>query len=680
MKRNKQNKGARVALALALIGSGLVVAQVGGAVAGQRIANNTPGFVATAQNLGALNPSQVIDVSVWLNPHNKATLDTLAQELYTASSPQYRAWLQPADILARFAPTAAEAQTVSRFLSSQGLTVVAVGPQNFFVHAQGPIATVEKAFGVTIDNFSVNGKTYYANTGDPSISGPAGALAAAVYGLTNETFEHPLLQKAAVKPPGTTGNETATVTATNAFFTSNCFGGVKTENYTTNGSYPTATYKGNSYNKTDNPAGCGYTPADIQTAYNLKGLYSEGYNGNGQTIVIIDWCGSPTIESDANAFSARFGLPPLTSSNFRILYSSTTPTCGGPDPEINIDVEWAHAVAPGANIDLVVPPSPSFMDVDDAELYALANGLGNVISGSYGSEEMFTPPAILNEENLINEIAAVMGISADFATGDAGDYTFDFPLFNPASVIAPADSPYATAVGGVSLALKSDNSIAWQAGWGNNETILIDSGTIFNPPLNLGFYAGSGGGPSAVFAKPLFQAGLPGTQRLLPDIAWLADPFTGAIIAITENFVYPPLEWTVYGGTSVATPMFSALWAIANEEAGQPLGQAARYVYSMPAGTISDVVPVGSATNVTATITDSPGSPMTYTAAEVAAPLDGTTIFFDALWDIPLLQDTTYVVTFGTDSGLMTAPGWDDVTGMGVPNAKAFADYFKTHP
>ena len=216
--------------------------------------------------------------------------------------------------------------------------------------------------------------------------------------------------------------------------------------------------------------------------------------------MIIDWCGSPTVMEDANAFSARFGLPPLTSSNFKIINTGVS-TCAVPSAEINLDVEWAHAIAPGAAIDLVVPPTASFQDVDVAELYAVANGLGNVISGSYGSEEFYTPAAVLEEENLINQIAALLGISANFASGDGGDFTRDIgpPLYSPASVLAPANSPYATAVGGVSLALKPDDSIAFQTGWGTNENPLIISGNIFSPPTSGFFNFGSGGGPSAVF-------------------------------------------------------------------------------------------------------------------------------------------------------------------------------------
>jgi subtilase family serine protease len=245
-------------------------------------------------------------------------------------------------------------------------------------------------------------------------------------------------------------------------------------------------------------------------------------------------------------------------------------------------------------------------------------------------------------------------------------------------VSVPADSPYATAVGGVSLALKSDKTIAWQAGWGNNIAPIRFSGFIYDPPFELSqFNAGSGGGPSAIFGKPSYQHLLKGSARLLPDISWLADPYTGGVIVISEPFQYPPQTYQVYGGTSLACPMFSALWAIANQEAGVSLGQASGYLYSMPASTITDVLPVVSTTNVTANYKESATVTDIYTAADLATPLEGTTKFISAIWDYPLYQDSTFLVTFGTDSGLTTGKGWDDVTGLGTPNGKAFADHFK---
>jgi subtilase family serine protease len=429
-----------------------------------------------------------------------------------------------------------------------------------------------------------------------------------------------------------------------------------------------------------NIGGCGYTPPEIHTAYNLSGLYKNGYNGRGQTIVIFEICNTATIESDANAFASQFGLPALTSTNFRVVEYPVPAPCNYPSIEESLDVEWAHAVAPGANIVVLVTPniltdSGFAQDIDMALLYAVANHLGNVLSFSYGLPEIFFAPADLDETNLLTEIAAMSGMSANFSSGDSGDYT-EFGL--PATVEYPASTQYGTAVGGISLALNSSNAIKWQSGWGTNINLLDDEGFVSDPPLGF-FDFGTGGGRSAFFSKPVFQHKLAGSFRLLPDISWIADPYTGVVIDVTDDGVYPPREWFPIGGTSVACPMFSGLWAIANQEAGMPLGQAARYVYSMASSTITDIVPVGSSANVAGTITDDSGT-TSYSASDLAQPLEGTTVFYDALWNVPLNQNTVELVTFGTDTHLRTAVGWDNVTGVGVPNPKAFADFFKPAP
>jgi subtilase family serine protease len=277
-----------VAMALGLVG-GLGASQTEGSAAiGQVVANNTPKFVATAKNLGPEDPSKVIDVSIWLKMHNRAALNSIAQELYDPASSHYHQWLQPGDFAANFAPTAQEAKAVGEFLSSHNLPVVAVGPNNMFVRARGTVADVEKAFRIQIDNFDVNGKTLYANTSDPYVEGPAAALAGVVYGLDDQEFHHPLVSSTSRLPkqPSASSVETAASSADPAMFTSNCFTGVKTETYSTSGSFPIATYTGNGYNF--GVSGCGYTPPEIHTAYNLTALYDQGYDGTGQTIVIID--------------------------------------------------------------------------------------------------------------------------------------------------------------------------------------------------------------------------------------------------------------------------------------------------------------------------------------------------------------------------------------------------------
>ena len=675
---------------------------------GTFVAHNTPPFVSTAKNLGAADPAKTIEVSVWTNVHNRSEMDATARNLYDRTSPNYRHWLTRYQIAARFAPTAEETKTVQRFLESHNLKVVRIGADNFFLRARGTVDDVEKAFHVQLNNYQVHDKTIRANATDPYVEGPAGVLVRAVSGLDTGEYEHPVIARPA-NAGGKSDFSTTPAVADPDFYSSDCFD-IETQEFSTNndGELPIGTYTGNHINlQTLTSAGCGYTPAPIQTAYNLKGLYAEGYTGSGQTIVILDWCGSSTIQHDANAFSHKFGLPLLNSSNFQIIYTPTKSTCISADQvEINLDVEWAHAIAPGANIDLVVPPSASFQDVDQAEFYAVNYDLGNSVSGSYGSKENETPPSVLETENLISEIAALSGISTNFSSGDYGDFSASG---GTPTVNAPADSPWATAVGGVSLALNSDDSMAWQAGWGNNESLLAEYGQISDPPAPQGFYFGSGGGQStcavqdengnclAGFPKPAFQKGVAGRYRQVPDIAWLADPFTGAVIAISIPGQSPELVWQVVGGTSLACPMFSALWAIANQEAGESLGQAAQYIYSLPAGAVTDIVPLRSVNNLTASIQESGGTNR-YTSAEVVGgipPTETPAKFVSALWDEGTGYDTALVVSFGTDcsvqpadsgfgtpcnspSALHTKVGWDNVTGMGTPNGQVFADFFNS--
>jgi subtilase family serine protease len=660
----------------------------------KRVLNNTPSYAATAKNLGAEDAAKIIEVSIWLQLHNRSQFDALTQSLYDRTSSNYHHWLKQKDIAARFAPTAQEAKTVQQFFAAHNLKVVKTGPNNFYVRARGSVGDVEKAFQVQLNNYQVGDKTIRANSGDPYVEGAAGTLVRAVSGLDTGEFKHTLI----ARPTSFAGsNSAASVAGKSAsagnpdFFSSQCFTGTEMESFSTNndGELPIGTYSGNQINlESQSSPGCAYTPPSIQTAYNLTGLYNEGYDGTGQSIAIVDWCGSFSIQDDANAFSTQFGLPQLTSSNFNIIYTAPSECIAYDQVEINLDVEWAHAVAPGASINLVVPPSADFQDVDEAEFDVANYGWGNVLSGSYDSTELYTAATELETESLISEIGAAAGISYNFASGDEGNNQLQDIRPN---VNAPADSPWSTAVGGVTLSLNSDNSIAWQSGWGNNENLLAEEGVVSDPPRGI-FYAGAGGGKSDCvtknsrfrpplctggFPKPSYQKQLPGKYRQLPDISWLADPFTGAAILISIPGQYPGQVWQVYGGTSLATPMFSALWAIANQEAvaggGTELGQAAPYLYSLPEGSIYDIVPVTSKTNVTGSIQDSNGTTK-YSAKQLASVNGGK--FVSAIWDYFALQETALVVSFGTDLGLNTATGWDDVTGVGTPNAQAFADFF----
>jgi subtilase family serine protease len=390
-------------------------------------------------------------------------------------------------------------------------------------------------------------------------------------------------------------------------------------------------------------------------------------------IVITDAFGSPTIETDAEVFSQVYGLPDLTPSNFQVLRAPGAvhnPGKGhfggsaGWRLEISLDVEWAHAIAPGANIVLVIGPNNA-NDLDEAVNYAVVHHLGNTISNSWSSIEGFGNPARFIRDNRILQSAAVQGIDVNFSSGDSGDFAAAVGF---KTVGFPGNSPFATSIGGTSLALNPDNTINFQTGWGNNLTRIVDTIALGSPPvvppLQLGFQGGAGGGTSLTFAKPSFQSGLPGSMRMVPDIAMLADPFTGVEVIET---VGGQLSVGVVGGTSVACPMFSAIMGIASQKAGHGLGQAAQLVYNLPAGAVSDIVPVSSPNNATGVINGT----TIETADDLAAPLDGTTSYYSALYNSPF-STRWFVITFGTDSSLTTGPGWDNVTGVGTPDGWNF--------
>src|SRR5438105_2464896 len=261
-------------------------------------------------------------------------------------------------------------------------------------------------------------------------------------------------------------------------------------------------------------------------------------------------------------------------------------------------------MAPGATIMLVVRLINT-TELDEAINYAVVHHLGNTISNSWSSVEGLGNPAQFNRDNRIFMAAAAQGIDVNFSSGDDGDFTDVLPF---ATVGFPGSSPFATCVGGTTLFLNNNNTIEFQTGWGNNLTRIVDRISLgsppVDPPLHLGFQGGAGGGPSLTFAKPSWQAGLPGTTRQTPDVAMLADPFTGGEF-VTTDLSSGDLVLGVIGGTSLACPIFSGIMADAAQKNGHVgFGQAAPLLYSLPSGAITDVVDVTSSKYVTGSISD----------------------------------------------------------------------------
>ncbi len=647
------------------------------------IPNSVPPYVASAQNLGAENPAKTIDISVRLGLHDRAGRDLLLKQLYDKKSPMYQKWLTPTEYAARFAPSTQEAAAVQQYLKSQGLNVTAVNKFNYTVNARGTVAEVQKAFGVQISRFRlVNGETRYSNVNNPSVPIQLSGIVGSIGGLHQVPMKphHVVAMDQQKGRPLNVGRKGPG----QIYWEYQCYRGTETHAYTTEGKMPAALYSGNRYGADiNNGQGhlppCGYEPQAMQTAYGLTSVYGSGLDGAGQTVVIVDAFGSPTAATDIAEFSSTFGLP---AANFAVFDPQGPPQYdAGWAGETTLDIEWSHAMAPGAKIVLLEAIDNFDNNLMGAIQYSLDNSLGNVISNSYGGDEFDDDAQNMQAWDDLNASAAAMGVSVNFSTGDNGDFFRDVGHI---TVSVPSDSPHATAVGGVSVFLNSDYSIQFQTGWGTTLTKIAEPPDNIpdNPPLCFSdnnpagncFYFGGGGGESTFFPKPSYQSGLPGTGRQQPDVSLTADPYTG--VTIIWSYDNPGnFSVGVIGGTSASCPMFSGVWAIVNQKSqqknGHSAGLAAPYMYSLPNNAVLDVVQKSqfSNTNVAGNIFTG-GAPQYWSATKLTGP-DVPTQFTSAFYQ-SASSKRWYSIGFGEDSTLTTNPGWDNVTGVGTPNGANF--------
>ena len=653
-----------------IFGVSLALITAGSALNAQEL--ERPKVAEISSDHGQLHPLQQINFTVHLNSRNQAAFDKAVNDLYSPGSSTYHQWMTPSE-LAKYSPSPADVETVKKELQSHGLSVLSVSPDNFSIRVRGTTENVESAFQTQLHEFERQGKTFHANVTPAKLGGAAGTLVRGVTGLTNVQFQPYIKYQVNPKtgkrytPLAQARVQNAT-TGFSAIATNNCFKKPTALSFTTDGAaLPVGQYYGNLYSQPSDLV-CSWTPSQIQTHYGLTGAYKKGWDGTGQTIVIVDGPTDGTqLTSDLKQFATLAGLPAITSSNFTVLYPDGKPTplalqVQNWQDEASLDVEWVHSIAPGAKIVIEIMPTQDWDEFEFAIDYARQNKLGNVISNSYGYPEALFGAATVKGFEQVLKNAAAAGLAVNFSTGDGGDEGTGAP--NAGGQSYPATSAYVTAVGGTSIGIPNGSLTGTEVGWGNNATFLsVGLTAVLDPPEALGNIGGGGGGESTFITKPSWQKSLPGTGRQEPDIAALADPYTGVV------FVEFGQPLAGIGGTSLATPIFSAIWAIADQKAGKSLGQAAPLLPTITAPAIIDVVPYSSPTNVAGIIFDASGANY-YSSDALLAPLFTTTQYFSSAWD---LGGGEYVdLSFGTDTSLTVTKGWDNVTGWGIPNGVNF--------
>jgi subtilase family serine protease len=333
-----------------------------------------------------------------------------------------------------------------------------------------------------------------------------------------------------------------------------------------------------------------YTPSDIRTAYG----YPSSFDGSGQTIVIIDAYGSPTIQSDLATFDAQFGLP--APPVFKIECPQGCPAFSahggekvGWAEETSLDVEWAHAMAPGARIVLVVASSFLGDAINNAEKVAFQEYPGAVFSQSFGEFES----RISGNGNNIQlkqfhqnyETAAALGETVLAGAGDAGATNGG----TTENAFYPASDPLVTAIGGTE-GNPYYNGLAGQPlptckvgkactvglatvvcqKSGACPTIGYGGEQVWNEPYfaEPPFFLGATGGAESILfsaAEAPFQSndGLNNARRTTPDVSYNA-PISGGVLTYL-GFLGPESGWYVFGGTSASTPQWASIVALANQ-------------------------------------------------------------------------------------------------------------------
>src|SRR5581483_3874886 len=435
-------------------------------------------------------------------------------------------YLTPAQFAGTFSPGVATHNAMLQYLQSSGFTITHTYKNRLLIVFKGTIGLVEQVFHVTINNYTLSkGQTFYANTGDPQLPASLVGQVQSLSGLSNAAhFHHSALTTQTLGQQGSVNPNSTSCPSSGSF--------------------------ANHY----------YTPSQIQAAYNLNGLYTKGFHGEGQTVALFEL--STFQASDIAAYEACFGQSHTKIQTVRIN--------GGPSPdhgivEVELDAEVALSTAPKLGT-LVVYEAPNTVSDYNAEWEQMLQDVPPIISSSWGLCESDFGSGQVNTENGFFMQAAAQGQSIYVASGDSGSSGcyFDNPT-TPSTALEPSDpgeQPYVTSAGGTTLNWNGSvlSETSWKTGSGSTG-------------------GASGGGLSLDFTMPAWQstylATVPGLQntytngkRETPDVSLNADPNTGYPVycSTVAAGCSPGNPWIIVGGTSAAAPMWAAMMALVNEE------------------------------------------------------------------------------------------------------------------
>jgi subtilase family serine protease len=456
-------------------------------------------------------PAQLpVLLSIALPLRNTGELTSIVKQVSDPASPQFRHFMTQAAVRDEFLPTGAFDAMLSR-LAQDGLTPLMTAMDSVIVVA-ATAGQLKQLFGAGVSLYGNGTSSYYATAGSDTFEG------AYLYASNlTSLYARPAFSRLAAAE----GNTTFSISSFNV--------------------------------------------GDLAQVYNASQLSSQGYDGAGQTVGVLDFYGSPTIQGDVSKFDRQFGYPAPELNVVPVgPYQPNLGAAVGWNVEVALDVEFAHAMAPAARLDLYVL-NPALNLVDAISKVVQDGGVASLSQSFSIPEWVYSelPPAAFVFNALLPDyyymLGAIKGITFTAASGDTGGMG---ESNGPEGALGyPASSPYVTAVGGTSTYVdNAPGGVTWA------ETAWSNLGFVPNG-VN---YGGSTGGVSVLEAKPWYQDSVASPPsfpygRLVPDVALQASPYPGtAMVAAGKEFIV--------GGTSVSSPLLAGLLALVSQKLKGGLG------------------------------------------------------------------------------------------------------------
>lgn len=640
-----------------------------------------------AHRAGSVSSRSTVSFDLSLRLRNAAGAERLVRDVSSPGSKLFHHYLTDAQWSARYGPSKVSASAAVRWLKHEGFTGIKVGKERLLVSASGSAAKVEKAFGVKLGMFNVQGHRVRLATGAFSIPVSLAGAVDGTVGINQFVATTDLSQNLAsvASKSAKPDQEPAPPAGFRNPQPCSKYWGQKID----------TTDSGSLYAPYTSPLPydiCGYLPGQMRSAYGVNKDLAKGIDGSGVTLAIVDAYDSPTLLSDAQLYF-RLNDPahPLTSSQFENISPPTVDDealCDGSGwyPEQALDVESSHTMAPGATIQFVGAQDCLDSSLLAALQTAITSG-ASVVSDSWGDDlgDVFDDVSIHTAYDNTFLLADATGVSVLFSSGDTGDNFADFGLDIPNY---PTTSPYITAVGGTTLEIARNGSRKAEYGWSTAKQVLCSPATVTNcgtatsPTDSLAFQAGGGGGTSFYYPEPYYQTSVVPSplanrndavtgepMRVVPDISMDADAQSGFLIGLTQTFP----DGTYYdqfkeGGTSLASPLLAGVIADTNQEAGIPLGFLNPVLYKAYTATPSAFNDILAPPDPDATAV---------IRVDYANEVDTTDGYIVSLRAIDYEGPETYCDGTGNCATrpvtLTVAPGYDSLTGLGSVGSRFIA-------